>query len=587
MRWFAVLISVLVLAASVSADEPREPTWSEAEGVVRAGLRERDIGAWAREEAKTPAGKDARALLMRLALFIRAGHHDALQALLPAMAELPASVQRRALSDAAKSLIHREEWGLVRSLLDHAPQARPGDAVRFLDAWAEKQGPAEVATWLEARVKVDPDGWLAYLVPFRKRMGTADALLEELEREVRTHPEDLSIAYRFVRVQGCVDRAADVTWMADVCRPRLAVNCLSLADMLMGLSPSTAIIFLERSLAMPFTDADATALETTATSGRRPPRADVEQNFRNRTKRGLMGAYRRVGDVDKAQTILAELTAKYPGGVPPSHLAREAGETQKASGARDVEDNIKKAEATRTDSAAYWMVRAQYYIGREEKTEVEKAFKKALAITPHPESPAERRPGDLKRYQVIRGYARWLENSGTVSVAKDLYWRDFTASDSQSGYGRWLASRLLELQRAHGVLSSVEEERLRAFPPAKRRTHAVGRQQAAFRRFEAHLARDEWKAAEALWPDARQRLNYKEAPEWLGRIAIAAARSGARGDALRLWRARTNLDLGSTLGLDAMLAAGMRDELIAFYAELAKSDPASVHPRRIGALLTK
>ena len=76
-------------------------------------------------------------------------------------------------------------------------------------------------------------------------------------------------------------------------------------------------------------------------------------------------------------------------------------------------------------------------------------------------------------------------------------------------------------------------------------------------------------------------------PRWLGRIALAAARSGARAEALRLWAVRANLDRGDFEGLDDLANAGLREDLVGFYGRMAQADPRSVYParmlRRLGA----
>jgi tetratricopeptide (TPR) repeat protein len=99
------------------------------------------------------------------------------------------------------------------------------------------------------------------------------------------------------------------------------------------------------------------------------------------------------------------------------------------------------------------------------------------------------------------------------------------------------------------------------------------REQAAFTLFGAYLDAGRWRAAEEMWPTARKRLTPNELPDWLGRIAVAAARAGEQQEGLRLWKQRTNLDRGSTKHLDAMLAAGVREPLLAFYRSLAEHDP--------------
>jgi tetratricopeptide (TPR) repeat protein len=99
------------------------------------------------------------------------------------------------------------------------------------------------------------------------------------------------------------------------------------------------------------------------------------------------------------------------------------------------------------------------------------------------------------------------------------------------------------------------------------------RHKAAFTLFETYLNVGDWRSAETIWPVARQRLTPGEMPDWLGRIALAAARDWEHTDALRLWKQRANLDRASTIHLDEMLRAGLRNQLTEFYRALAERDP--------------
>jgi hypothetical protein len=98
------------------------------------------------------------------------------------------------------------------------------------------------------------------------------------------------------------------------------------------------------------------------------------------------------------------------------------------------------------------------------------------------------------------------------------------------------------------------------------------RQQAAFTLFGAYLDIRDWRSAEQIWPIAREQLTPTEIPDWLGRIAVAAARSGESAEAMRLWKDRTNLDRASKIQLDEMVAAGLRNALLEFYRQLAEHD---------------
>ncbi|UCD50653.1 MAG: hypothetical protein JSW27_24400 [Phycisphaerales bacterium] len=106
------------------------------------------------------------------------------------------------------------------------------------------------------------------------------------------------------------------------------------------------------------------------------------------------------------------------------------------------------------------------------------------------------------------------------------------------------------------------------------------REQAAFTLFESYLDTANWQQAERIFPEAGKRLTPTERPKWYARIAFVAARVGAKTDAMRLWKVAANVNLSDLTSLERMAEAGLREELIAFYRQLAVTLPSSVTPAR-------
>lgn len=104
------------------------------------------------------------------------------------------------------------------------------------------------------------------------------------------------------------------------------------------------------------------------------------------------------------------------------------------------------------------------------------------------------------------------------------------------------------------------------------------KQRSQFTLFESYLDVFDWRRAEEIWPAALVRLTSEEKPDWLSRIAIAAARSGDKDDSLRLWQAKDSVDLSALNSLDEMVKYGMKDRLVNYYRELKKSKPKSTVP---------
>jgi tetratricopeptide (TPR) repeat protein len=101
-----------------------------------------------------------------------------------------------------------------------------------------------------------------------------------------------------------------------------------------------------------------------------------------------------------------------------------------------------------------------------------------------------------------------------------------------------------------------------------------------FTLFESYLDTFDWKHAEEIFPDVAGRLTPKELPEWYSRIAVMAAKAGAKIDAMRIWRRVANLSPSQIEGLDHLVDAGLRDELKDFYREMQKNMPSSGAPAR-------
>lgn len=99
--------------------------------------------------------------------------------------------------------------------------------------------------------------------------------------------------------------------------------------------------------------------------------------------------------------------------------------------------------------------------------------------------------------------------------------------------------------------------------------------------FESCLDAGDWRRAEQVFPEASKRLTPTEVPEWHSRIAVVAAAAGKKADAMRIWKAVANVNPAELGALDDLAKFGLRDELMAFYAEMAKRMPSSEIPARV------
>jgi hypothetical protein len=111
------------------------------------------------------------------------------------------------------------------------------------------------------------------------------------------------------------------------------------------------------------------------------------------------------------------------------------------------------------------------------------------------------------------------------------------------------------------------------------------RQRAAFALFESCLDLSDWKRAESLFPEAVIRLTTHEQLEWHSRIAVIAAKAGAKTDALRIWKAGAGMHPAEMRGLDELAKAGLREELADYYRQMHLRMPTSdVPPKALKTL---
>jgi len=206
----------------------------------------------------------------------------------------------------------------------------------------------------------------------------------------------------------------------------------------------------------------------------------------------------------------------------------------------------------------------------------------ARAGTPEPTG-----PDDERLWRCLEAHAEWgTTRAGTLlrrmaeSQPTSAFWDRAEALARGQAPSRALVVGTI-LCRAGAVRRGLPflEDAAARLPEAGRRATAK------WELFEAHLGLDDWRNAEARWAEAREQIAWPDRLKQIGRIALAAARSGARADALRLWAVRASLDRSDAQGLGDLSNAGLREDLIAFYGRMAQADPTSVYPGRILARL--
>lgn len=490
--------------------------------------------------------------------------------------------------------------------------------------------------------------WLLERMRFHGERGTEKSFLEELAAEVKLRPADISPAMRYVEAAELARQRVDLSWLSDTFKPAQCFQQFQFGEKLSSRWPAVAEKYLEMSLAHPFTPSDKTQVEALLRKMSAMPmmmmKTNAEQILRTWTKQCLANCYHRTNQDARAQKLLVELSKELPAGMPSYALTRQAGAIQIAVPDHPLEQMIKKAEPENTNSTDYWLGRASYYEGRKDDPSAVEAFEKALALT---KVPLRNETAVMMRRRAIDDYCHYLRRTKRSDKATALWWKEFEASDNPELKKRivdslWHADSSLlvyndarlwtylsqkkswELLDQHilqsmlsgpkadkeyvfkraeelsaegdatrarvlGWIMTRNQQSKRAIPLLKRAASQLADPEAKkwvqFNLFEAYLDTGEWQTAEKHWTDARQQLTSGEIPGWLSRIAVAAAKAGAREDALRIWQRKDEFDRTLLSLLQDLCRFGMKEKLLDYYAKMEKQEPSSSVPRAARKLI--
>jgi len=105
--------------------------------------------------------------------------------------------------------------------------------------------------------------------------------------------------------------------------------------------------------------------------------------------------------------------------------------------------------------------------------------------------------------------------------------------------------------------------------------------------FESYLDCGDWKSAEAIFPKAAKRLTANEIPEWYGKIAVMAAKKGAKDEAMRIWQSVANINPGEWSIVRELSKAGLTERLREYYKDMQEHLPDSDVPRKARKIFEK
>jgi tetratricopeptide (TPR) repeat protein len=642
-----------IWAQSVREKEP-PLDWRKTNHNVTAIITEQkmDIADLAAKvTADTPA--TAQDAMVKLNVLMRAGMIDEAIA---ALKELKTKCPEHGFYDAeniySQAYKAHSSWKLAKSVIEvFANDIRDVDLEGHLLKDLLKSGWTvdKVDQWMAQLPPGKDNIWVKQRLWFNTRCGRDSLLLKELSDSAHKSPDNIARVISFLDVLVYARSAGklkyDLTWIADIVKPKLSTEAHDIATRLADLGDyGTAVIFFRSAIDIPITDEEVRdiRMRSTAVFPDSTIRIWHAAGIRQGMSKCMIGLNRK----DEAQKWMEEAESIYEkNGIPRYSLFD--GEIQRETGGRTIENKIKEEEKKSENDPKYWRERASYYRGREDTTHEEEALKKALALAA-PKTKEEYL--SEKEYIYIRGdYISFLFRVGRKNEAVALLIKEIEIAPAESDAAKdavhsiaydfenyalpdnellwnWLKNCLVwgytEERLIRVMLQNSEESKLnkhlsraeqlvrgkdpvnslilgsvfhhmnlarRSIPLLKYaaiHTHDKEKKRyALYTLAESYLDLDDWKRAEEILPEALSRQEQKGLSDLYIRIGLVAAKTGNKTVAMRIWKTRANIDPSDLKYLEELADSGLKKELIAFYRQMQKKMPTSEVPARAFKLL--
>lgn len=441
----------------------------------------------------------------------------------------------------------------------------------------------------------------------------------------------------------------DLSWITEIIKPVLATDANELAAKFEYLQAwKNADIFYRQAIAIPLTDREAEFMGRGQQVFRSASAMRID--FAVSTREALVKCLLEMKQTDEAQKWMLEaLDIRKKNKLPQNTFL--AGKVQEASRERGIEKPIAVDEKKSEAKPDYWESRALYYQGRKEPANEEAAIKKGLALTTPQPQPAHRGKGYTDwRSNLLSYYVDFLKREKRDTEAVSILRKEIAESpaDSESSVRAayllafnfpeqidvddvvlwtWLEKRptwefseqrllwqmlknakqgeldgyLIRAEKlagqypTHAYTIGWIENRLgfpqRSIPLLKYAVEKAMKKefknQAVYSLFESYMDTGDWMHAEKVFSEAIKQLSPKEIPEYYARIAVLAAKAGAKSDAMRIWSRAADMAPSETSKLDELAKAGLKEELIAFYQNMQKKAPSSDIPAKAIIILKK
>ncbi len=410
----AVLPVILFLALIVPATafNRLEVDTESIEALVDRTLQKSDLGSIANELASKPSPGNTKDLLIRLSIFGRAGQRSRSHSTLRQLAKANdrnSSPYASYSFNVAQNAIDKDDFEGRKIFYENIALAGDDNVRGFVELWKERNEIAELEKWLKIRALQYETWWDAWL-GLKKELGTAAEVYDEMEQKIRQDPSDHFLVKKYLRaiasemncsMPPCLPSyKRNISWLAEVVPTDSAYGAYDLAITVRHQNSELAAKLLEKSLSLPYGEKDATLfIERAFRYASVPPVVkNPEKQLRYWTKKALAEIYLSISRPLLAQPLTEDLTAMDTSDIQKDDVFRLAGLTQAASGQRAVEERIIQDEEQKRDSPYYWIDRAKYYQGRNERELEWQAYKDALPLFPCKSNGLD---SEQKRFQLL------------------------------------------------------------------------------------------------------------------------------------------------------------------------------------------
>lgn len=443
---------------------------------------------------------------------------------------------------------------------------------------------------------------------------------------------------------GCdASKTRDLSWMVETVKPRLAMDQMEIAAHLKTLQAhEPAIAFFLQAIETPLADAEVQRLGMHCQVEVAEER--LRAGFSTHVREELAACLLQVNRKDEAQKWMveaADLRAKHGLGANSLFAGQVQGASGQRVVEERIKEAEKKSES---DPAYWQERARYYRGRNEAALEEEALKKGLALTAPQPDPEHRFKTPLGWRASLLGDYAHFLSRVGRTDEAIVLLRKELTETPANSestiqaarllafefdrqlraddeALWTWLGQRprwehveqrllwrLLEKaggadregwfvkaeeltrkqhpSRAHTlgwVMNRMQEAR-RSIPllqdAVDRADEQELKERASFSLFESFLDTNDWKRAEAIFPAASGQLSSAEQPEWRGRIAVAAAKAGAREEAVRIWKAVLDQNPSELRNLDELAQAGLSAPIAELYRELQRKLPSSDIPTK-------